>query len=114
MSAAETLQAFIELLRREQTALIEGDIEALAALLPEKTALSERLNAISPSEAGQLRELAATARDLNQTNGQLIAVRIQRNQQALNVLFAAAGQAPTYGPDGQQLSSLGSRSLGKA
>jgi flagella synthesis protein FlgN len=114
MSAAETLQAFIELLRREQTALVNGDIDALAALIPEKTALTERLQTLPSAAASELRELAALARDLNETNGKLIAVHIQRNQQALNVLLAAAGHAPTYGPDGQQHASLGGRSLGKA
>jgi len=114
MSAVETLQAFVDLLRREQTALINGDIEALAALIGEKTALTERLKALPPAAENELHELAATARELNETNGKLIAVHIQRNQQALNVLLAAAGNAPTYGPDGQQHASLGSRSLGKA
>jgi flagellar biosynthesis/type III secretory pathway chaperone len=88
MSAAETLQAFIELLRREQTALVNGDIDALAALIPEKTALTERLQTLPSAAASELRELAARARDLNETNGKLIAVHIQRNQQALNVLLA--------------------------
>lgn len=114
MSAAETLQAFIELLRREQAALTENDIEALAALLPEKTALTERVNGISADEARQLRELAAEARALNETNGKLIALHLQRNQQALNVLLAAADHAATYGRDGQPHSSLSGRSLGKA
>lgn len=114
VSFAETLQAFIDLLRREQTALIEGNIEALAALIPEKSALAERLNGISPAEAEALRGLATEARELNDTNGKLIAVLLQRNQQALNVLLAAADNAATYGRDGQPQTGLGSRSLGKA
>lgn len=114
MSAAETLQAFIELLRREQTALVENDIETLAALITEKTALTERLNGISAEEAQSLRELAAEARQLNETNGRLIAVHLQRNQQALNVLLAAADHAATYGRDGQQQAGVSGRSLGKA
>lgn len=114
MSHAETLRAFIDLLCREQAALSEGDIEALAALLPEKTALTERLNGISAEEAHQLRELAAEARHLNETNGKLIAVHLQRNQQALNILLAAADHAATYGRDGQQQPLSGGRILGKA
>lgn len=114
LPAAEALQAFIGLLRREQEALIAGDIETLAALLPEKTALTERLNGISAGEAQQLHELATEARRLNETNGKLIAMHLQRNQQALNVLLAAADHAATYGRDGQQQTGIGSRFLGKA
>ncbi|MFN3884241.1 MAG: flagella synthesis protein FlgN [Rhodocyclaceae bacterium] len=114
LPAAEALQAFIGLLRREREALIAGDIETLAALLPEKTALTERLNGIPAEEARHLRELAAEARQLNETNGKLIAVHLRRNQQALNVLLAAADHVATYGRDGQQHRGVGSRSLGKA
>lgn len=62
----------------------------------------------------QLLALAAEARELNQINGQLIALHMQNNQQALAVLMAAANQAMTYGPDGQQRGSGSGRSLGSA
>lgn len=62
----------------------------------------------------QLLELAAEARALNETNGKLIAVHLQHNQQALNTLLAAVDQATTYGPDGQQRAGAGGRSLGSA
>jgi flagella synthesis protein FlgN len=62
----------------------------------------------------QLLELTAEARTLNETNGKLIAVHLQHNQQALNTLLAAIDQAATYGPDGQQRSGAGGRSLGSA
>lgn len=74
----------------------------------------------SPSGAGyreqwqQLLELAAEARALNETNGKLINLRLQNNQQALSILMAAADQAVTYGPDGQQRAGQGGRSLGSA
>ncbi|WP_126444162.1 flagella synthesis protein FlgN [Sulfuricystis multivorans] len=113
-SFAETLRVFIDLLRREQAALIKGDIEALAALIPEKSALAERLNGISPAEAEALRGLATEARELNETNGKLIALHLQRNQQALNVLRAAADNATVYGRDGQPRQGGVSHSLGKA
>jgi flagella synthesis protein FlgN len=58
--------------------------------------------------------LATEARELNQINGQLIALHMQNNQQALAVLMAAANQAMTYGPDGQQRGSGSGRSLGSA
>ena len=62
----------------------------------------------------ELLELTATARDLNTLNGKLIGMHMQHNQQALAALLSAADNATTYGPDGQQLSGIGSRSLGKA
>lgn len=62
----------------------------------------------------QLLQLAADARALNETNGKLIAVHLQANQQALNTLMAAVDQAATYGPDGQQRAGAGGRSLGSA
>ena len=112
--AKETLAAFVAVLRREQAALTAGDIDALAPLIAEKTALAEQLNRISAAEAALLRGLASEARSLNETNGKLIALRLQHNQQALNVLLSAADAVATYGPDGQQRSGVGSRILGSA
>lgn len=114
MSAAEALRAFIDVLRREQALLAEGSIDSLAPLIAEKTALADRLNQIPAGEAAGLRELAAEAQALNETNGKLIALRIQHNQRALNTLLAAADSAATYGPDGQQTAGLGGRILGSA
>ena len=114
MPAKEALQAFVDILRREQDALATGNIDALAPLIAEKTALAEQLNRISTSEAALYRDLVSEASALNEANGKLIALRLQHNQQALNVLMAAANTAATYGPDGQQQSGLGSRILGKA
>jgi flagella synthesis protein FlgN len=62
----------------------------------------------------RLLELTADARSLNDTNGKLINVRLQNNQQALSILLAAADQAVTYGPDGQQRAGGSGRSLGSA
>lgn len=112
--AREALAAFVDILRREQQALVAGDIDALAPLVAEKTALAEQLNRLSADEAGRCRDLAEEARALNEANGKLIALRLQHNQQSLNVLLAAESAATTYGPDGQQQSGLGGRILGKA
>jgi flagellar biosynthesis protein FlgN len=68
----------------------------------------------SRTDWSQLLELAVDARTLNESNGKLIALRLQHNQQALNILMAAADQAVTYGPDGQQRSGGSGRSLGSA
>jgi flagella synthesis protein FlgN len=62
----------------------------------------------------RLLELAAEARGLNELNGKLIVTRLQHNQKALAVLMTAADQAMTYGPDGQQRTASGGRSLGSA
>lgn len=62
----------------------------------------------------ELLELTASARNLNETNGKLINLRMQHNQQALAVLMAAADKAMTYGPDGQQRTGSAGRLLGSA
>ena len=63
-------------------------------------------------------DLARTAKDLNQSNGQLIHSRLAHNQDALNVLLGAnAGTSHLYGADGQAYTAkpTGSgRPLGKA
>jgi flagellar biosynthesis/type III secretory pathway chaperone len=62
----------------------------------------------------ELLRLAAHARALNETNGKLINLHAQRNQQAFAALMSAANQVMTYGPDGQQQTGLGDRILGTA
>lgn len=123
------LGEFIDLLQREQALLIQGDTEALLLLSENKTALANTLAALAQERAAEmaemgsdtisaawqkLLELAAKARDLNATNGQLISLHMQNNQQALAVLMNAANRAMTYGPDGQQTAGLGGRILGSA
>lgn len=140
----QALQTFVALLRREQALLTEGTVDTLPALAAEKSDLATTLGRIlqareqalkaaglAGSRAGmeawldssgasqrpawqELLSLTAAARELNETNGRLINLRLQDNQQALAVLMAAANQAVTYGPDGQQRASGGGRSLGSA
>jgi len=62
----------------------------------------------------KLLALTAEAQSLNDSNGKLIAMRIQHNQQALNVLLSAANQTTLYGPDGQTKPSGGGHLFGKA
>ena len=58
-------------------------------------------------------DLAERARQLNNTNGELIQMKLRHNQQILTVLSNAVNQANLYGPDGQTSFSPGSgRSLG--
>jgi len=61
-----------------------------------------------------LLDLAAQARNLNLTNGKLIGLHMQHNQQAFSALMSASNRAMTYGPDGQQQAGLGGRILGTA
>lgn len=58
--------------------------------------------------------VAGEAQAMNQTNGKLIRLHLQHNQQALNTLLAAADQANTYGPDGHQRTAGSGRFLGSA
>ncbi|GAB3285937.1 flagella synthesis protein FlgN [Parahaliea aestuarii] len=45
-------------------------------------------------------QLASAAKQLNQTNGDLIQLRLENNQRLLNALRESAGNS-LYGPDGQ-------------
>jgi flagellar biosynthesis/type III secretory pathway chaperone len=59
-------------------------------------------------------QLAAQAREENETNGRLIGILLRQNQDALSVLLSG-GADSIYGTDGQQRSlSDGKRSLGSA
>lgn len=127
----ELVASFVAVLGEEQQALTAGDSERLADITPRKTALVGRLNAVaearnrtmaaaglppdqdglrawsdSGDEARRLRDrllqLATEARELNRVNGQLIALRLQHTQAALNILSEPAQAVRVvYGPDGQ-------------
>ena len=62
----------------------------------------------------ELIDLATRMRALNESNGKLINLHLQHNQQAFNALMVASKRAMTYGPDGQQHAGLSGRILGKA
>lgn len=59
-----------------------------------------------------LLQLTGIAQHLNRINGGMIAVRLQRNQQAFSALQGAAGAATLYGPAGHTLGFGGGRPLG--
>jgi len=61
----------------------------------------------------ELLELAAKARQENETNGRLINLLLKQNQDALSILLSGGGGS-IYGPDGQQRNMTGNRSLGSA
>jgi flagellar biosynthesis protein FlgN len=58
--------------------------------------------------------LAAKARELNQSNGTMIAARLTHNRAALAALQSAARAHNLYGPDGQPSVAAGNRELGRA
>lgn len=65
-------------------------------------------------EWSKLLKLAAKARELNNLNGQLIAMRLQATNQALAVLSQQAQRSALYGPDGQSVHRTGSRIIDAA
>ncbi len=125
------LRRFIELLQREQSALINSDVNQLISLSEEKAQQAEQLSRLGLQRVNTLRtlgvatekslvekwlltqpreisetwkslvEAAKIAQELNQVNGKLIETRMQNNQQALNVLMGAANKSSVYGADGQ-------------
>ena len=92
---------------------------ATAALPANKQGMESWLSQLAPTDPARktwasLVDLTAEAQALNESNGKLIAMLLQHNQQALNVLLAAANQASLYGPDGQTKPSGGGRLFGAA
>ncbi|GAB4115010.1 MAG: hypothetical protein Fur0026_00240 [Sideroxydans sp.] len=132
------LRQFIALLEREQQMLLSPEVSPLLELATEKTRLADNLAAnarqrqkILPSAPGaaetwlkknapdacdawhDLLALATRARQMNQTNGELIQVRLRYNQQALHALISASQQAAgVYGPNGQPSLGGSGRTLG--
>lgn len=92
---------------------------AAASLPPDRSGMEMWLARLAPADTAHaswkiLLTLTSEAQALNESNGKLIAMRMQHNQQALNVLLAAANQATLYGPDGQTKTTSGGRLFGSA
>jgi flagella synthesis protein FlgN len=132
-SELAALQQFVELLKREQSALIDIDVDQLIALSTEKSRQAEQLAKLGHQRAASLHDLgvensrhsieqwlatqpeatvkawqsllstAGMAQQLNQTNGKLIESQLQHNQQALATLLNAVNQSAVYGADGQTI-----------
>lgn len=127
---APLLDELLGLLRREQTLLIQGDVDgpALETIAGSKRICLERLQSLEDQRLAVLKDMgldtspgdqqqAATSTDclrlweevqsvtrqtkhLNQLNGILIHKRLQHNQTVLNTLRELAS-APVYDADGQ-------------
>ena len=137
------LLEFIALLEREQGMLVENLTDQLFELSEQKSTDALNLNELAETCRALLRKnlpqlgadairawlethspqaltiwletlaLAERAQRLNQANGELIQMKLRRNQQLLAVLSNAVNKANLYGPDGQTSFSPGSgRSLG--
>ncbi len=125
-----TIQIFIEILKKEEDALVQGKIDDVDFLASDKTRLVEKLTqlgeqrsqyllsqGLSTDSAGmnewlekhvdaqtlwnELLQLAKNAKQINQTNGLVISAQLQHNQRAFSALQSAAGNISMYGPKGQ-------------
>jgi len=138
----DEVQAFVEILEREQNALIQGEGEDLDFLASIKARMVKRLadfgerrnrylasqglardskgmaawlaeaEVTSTALWSDLLRLARIAQQLNQTNGAIIVTRLRDYQRAFAVLQGAAGTTALYGPEGQTLGIGGGRTLG--
>jgi flagella synthesis protein FlgN len=132
------LQAFIGLLEREQQILLTPDAEPLLDLSNEKTRAAEALTALVKQRAQyisagpgkveawlrsnaavavdvwtDIQKLGVQAQQMNQTNGELIQVRMRYNQQALQTLISASEQtAGLYDTKGKTNMPGSGRTLG--
>jgi flagella synthesis protein FlgN len=136
----DALRAFIILLENEQQVLLSQDSESLLTLAEAKTQAAKKLTEIANARRRQLNlaaanadmthwiqkfapefrgvwddilQLAARAHHLNQTNGEVIQLKLRSNQKALSALLGAAqGAAGLYGRDGQPNLPISGRTLG--
>ncbi|KXS33743.1 MAG: FlgN family protein [Candidatus Gallionella acididurans] len=125
------LRDFVGLLEREQNTLVENLTDQLLTLAEQKSAAAQALtkliearhallnNALPESSSAsiqtwlqthnaaawpiwqEVRGLTERARQLNQSSGELIQMKLRYNKQALTVLGNAVSKANLYGPDGQ-------------
>lgn len=132
------LRAFVVLLENEQSILLGQNSEELLPLAEAKTQLANKIANLSEARQRfqpemtrdtaewlkqnapqglpiwhEARQLAANAHRLNQTNGELIQIKLRYNQQALGALYGASQNAAgLYGADGQPNLPSSSRTLG--
>jgi flagella synthesis protein FlgN len=132
------LRAFVALLEDEQRILLGQHTEELLSMAEAKTQLANKISTLSTALQRHLpqgsrdlaewlkqnvpqalptwqeaRQLATHVQRLNQTNGELIQIKLRYNQQALGALFSATqSTAGLYGADGQPNQPTASRTLG--
>lgn len=137
LAAARALQAILE---EEQRCLISTHIDELVSVTERKTALIAQVSGVSALrieafnaqgiEAGpsvqayllaispvtlqiwkELMAVAAEAKELNSTNGLLIARQMTNGETALHILRGSASTGHFYGPDGQSMATRTGRSF---
>ena len=137
------LRAFVHLLETEQGVLLNDQAEQLLPLAERKTEATHVLSELIMARRNKLsalgvdlapgsqeawlqahaadslpvwrniQQLVTQAQQLNQSNGELIQIKLRNNQQALNVLHNAAQNAfGLYGADGQPHLATSGRTLG--
>jgi flagella synthesis protein FlgN len=138
----EATRTFIEILRREQSALRQAEVSILLPLAQEKAHQAQQLAQLSEArrrwlvmhdhptdrsgvENGlrnfpgaakawqELVQLAETASQLNKINGNLVGQRLRYNQQAIAALQEATHSTGVYGCDGHAQPFSGGRQLGE-
>lgn len=132
------LREFVQILHREQQALVAANADVLLPLTTEKNTAANRLTGLAnqrslalaacglPANGEGMTQwlkknpvkesrlwtefltLAQEARTVNDLNGKLIQDRMSHNQKALVALTAASENAAIYGPDGQTRFTPGS------
>lgn len=143
-SEVHALAAFVGILQTEQEQLKAGETGNLVALVASKDALVKELIEISrkreaalaaagvaidsnglrrwaasggPSaeeSLGRLLALAREAREMNDLNGQLVALRLAHTRAALNALSPNASEPGLYGSSGQTTPPTGYRLIDSA
>lgn len=132
---------FVRLLEEEQQALLGQDGELILAFAGKKSQQVIPLNSLAEKrrqallsvqtepntelwlqqnapqylpEWEEIRQLAASSQQINQTNGKLIHIKLRNTQQTLSALYSAAQNttADLYGRDGQQNLVGSGRTLG--
>lgn len=135
-SERDAMRAFIALLEKEQQCLLHQDAEQLLPIAEAKTAAANKLTELANARRqfmnnadtvawlaqhapacsalwSEIRKLGAHAHQLNQTNGEVIQLKLRSNQQALTALLGAAKSAAgLYGRDGQPSIAVSGRTLG--
>lgn len=92
-----------------QQAGLSGDREGMQAWLAKN-----RHDRAAAQAWAKLMKQAAAARELNDLNGQLIAMRLQATSQALAILTQQAQRSALYGPSGHTTQLTGSRIIDAA
>lgn len=133
------LRAFVVLLESEQQCLLNKDADRLLSIAETKSQAASKLAEMATARRKNLladsgdsmeewlsrhvpaslptwqniRQLAATAQQINLINGELIKSGLRHNQQALSALQSASQNAAgLYGPDGQPNLTSSGRILG--